>query len=396
MAAGRQAMKPGVDPTSNSFKPGRIALVCVSREGLRQSRFVEELIPGVHHYLPLRLLQSLPPEALKGRVLGLEGGFGPAVASLFTRYEALVFVSAVSVAVRGIAPCLAGKAVDPAVVVIDGAGRYVVSLLSGHLGGANEMTHCLARHLGAEAVITTATDGRGLPAFDDLARRWGWQLENLAAVKAISAALLEDREVYLYSSRPFPLTLPGPIIPTTDAFALQGAANGAVLVTPYRDLPALPPGAPALVLRPRSVAAGIGCRRGVDAEEILSALLEACSHAGISEESLSCLATITLKSFEEGLRRAAAQLGLSLQCYSPAEISAAPGCFEESDFVRSAVGVGAVAAPCAVLASGGGRLLEGVWRGRGVTVALAEGELSFSGSSPGVPGAVAGRKEDKS
>ncbi len=311
------------------------------------------------------------------KLLPLEGGFPKAVAAIFQSYDALIFISAVAVAVRGIAPCLRGKAEDPAVVVVDEGGCYAISLLSGHLGGANELTERVAAFLEAKPVITTATDGQGLPAFDDLARRWGWKLENLPDLKRISSALLEGREIMLYSSRPLKQSLKqclgGEIRFTGQEEDLSRAEHGAVLVTNLLDLPPLPAGVPYLVLRPRSLAAGVGCRRGVQSDKIIAAVKTAIAEAGLSEAGLSCLATGEFKAGEEGIIEAARHFAVPLKKFGREEIAAALGNSETSDFVEKQIGVGAVAEPCARLGSSG-EIFFPVQRGNGITVALAEGE----------------------
>jgi len=316
-------------------------------------------------------------------LLPLEGGFTGAVGRIFQQYEALVFISAVAVAVRGIAPSLRGKAEDPAVVVVDEGGRYAISLLSGHLGGANQLTGDIAGHLNAEPVVTTATDGQGMPAFDDLARRHDWQIENLSDMKKVSAALLEEREIMLYSSRPldsaFRQELGDRICFADEVQDLARAENGAVLITNSLEVPDLSPGLPYIILRPRTIAVGMGCRRGVPAEEILAAVKKAFNRAGFSANGLSCLATGEFKADEPGLIEAAEQLGVPLKIFRREEIAAALGDSATSEFVEEQVGVGAVAEPCARLGSGGGEIILPVQRGSGITIALAEAKIIWPG-----------------
>ncbi len=302
----------------------------------------------------------------------LPGNFTTAIAGLFNQYQLLIFISAAAVAVRAIAPCLQGKDKDPAVVVIDDQARFAISLLSGHLGGANEATGKIAHFLGACPVITTATDNRGVTAFDNLARTIGWKLENLPDLKKISAALLEEREVCLYSERPFHYPLLGTIRIVSNPEELQSAVNGYVLISSRLDpLPGCPP-FPHIILRPRSIAAGVGCRRDISAAAIIRAVEGAFVKAGLSFSSLSCLATGEFKAQEEGLISAAAHFKVPLKIFMRGEIAAALGDSPQSSFVENQVGVGAVAEPCARLGSDGGPLLLEVQRGEGITVALSE------------------------
>ena len=399
----------------------RLAVIAVSKRGLDLAGELLKLYPGADIYVPQRFLQGDTATAEMSsesgtndsqaavdqfpgntnnvvqfdsnidkvgdsvkvgnplKLLPLEGGFTEALGRIFQQYEALVFISAVAVAVRGIAPSLRGKAEDPAVVVVDESGRYVISLLSGHLGGANQLARDIAGHLGAEPVVTTATDGQNLPAFDDLVRKYGWQIENLPDMKKVSAALLEGRKIYLFSSRPldplFKQELNGEICFTEEAEDLTRAEHGAVLITNSLELPDLPPGLPYIILRPRTVAAGVGCRRGVPAEDILAAVNKAFEQAGLTTAGLSCLATGEFKAAEAGLIEAAKQLGVPLKIFKRDEISSALGNSATSRFVEEQVGVGAVAEPCARLGSGGGEIVLPVQRGSGITIALAEAKI---------------------
>ncbi len=379
----------------------KIAVIAVSRAGLEKAYLLAGQMPLETIYVPPRFIESggmaahsrvkfegsgsddhllnsrdRVREAVPDLPLSpLEGGFAAAVGEIFYKYEALIFFSAVAVAVRGIAPYLCGKDRDPAVVAVDEGGRFAVSLLAGHLGGANELAKRIALVLGAIPVVTTATDTRGLPAFDDMARRWGWQLENLPDLKNISAALLEDREIFLYSEQPFELPLEGTILQTCKTEDLQRAVHGAVIVSNRLEAMKPPAGVPWIILRPRNVAAGIGCRRGVDAETITRAVKEALRRAGRTEDSLCCLASGEFKADEAGLIEAAQTLAVPLKIYTRREILAASGDSETSAFVIQQVGVGAVAEPCAVLGSGCGRIILPVQKGGGITVALAEGDL---------------------
>jgi cobalt-precorrin 5A hydrolase len=310
----------------------------------------------------------------------LSGSFKIAIAGLFNQYQLLIFISATAVAVRAIAPCLQGKDKDPAVVVIDDQGRFVISLLSGHLGGANEAAEKIAHFLDACPVVTTATDGRGITAFDDLARKLGWHIENLPDLKKISAALLEDREIMLYSRQQFAPALEGNIYVTESSEDLARAEHGVVIVDNRLALSSVPKGVPVITLRPRNVAAGVGCRRGIPAEAIIRAIENAFAKAGLSLTSLSCLASGEFKADESGLIDAARHFAVPLKIFTREELIAAIGDSATSTFVEEQVGVGAVAEPCARLGSGGGPLLLEIQRGAGITVALAE-----SPSNPSKP-----------
>ena len=310
--------------------------------------------------------------------------------------EALLFVGAAGIAVRAIAPHVASKASDSAVVVIDEAGRFAIPLLSGHLGGANELAQTVARAAGAIPVITTATDVRGVWAVDTWARCAGLAVSNPEAIKRVSARLLSGGRVTLYSDMPISGQPPegvdiasdrarADIVVSPFAGANAGASVRAAETT-GEVVPAGVTGKPAgvraqapepLRLVVPCIVAGIGCRRGACAEAIGEAFLLACGRAGISPSAVREAATIDVKAHEEGLLAFCRARNISLATYSAEELSQVEGSVSPSDFVRATVGVDNVCERAA-LADGGKLIFPKLAHG-GVTVAFSKVtiELSF-------------------
>lgn len=278
--------------------------------------------------------------------------------------DLLIFVGASGIAVRAVAPYLAGKAFDPAVLVTDEGGRFVIPLLSGHLGGANAYARQIAEGLGAQAVITTATDGRGVFAVDDWAREQGLAVVETGRIRAISGALLRGERVGFRSECPVDGRIPA-------GLALREARPAGVLVG--YDTAAEPFGC-TLHLVPRAVHLGIGCRRGAGADAIEAAAQAALEQAGLPWEAVCRVATIDRKADEPGLAAFCAAHGLTLAVFPAAELEAAPGDFTPSAFVRETVGVDNVCERAAVCSARGGRLLQRKLAGNGVTAALAAEE----------------------
>ena len=304
--------------------------------------------------------------------------------------DALLFVGAAGIAVRAIAPHVASKATDSAVVVIDEAGRFAVPLLSGHLGGANELAQTVARAAGAIPVITTATDVRGVWAVDTWARCAGLAVSNPEAIKRVSARLLSGGRVTLYSDMPISGQPPEGVDVASDraradivVSPFAGANAGASVraaETTGEVLPAGETGKPApepLRLVVPCIVAGIGCRRGACAEAIGEAFLLACGQAGISPSAVREAATIDVKAHEEGLLAFFRARNIPLATYSAEELSQVEGSVSPSDFVRATVGVDNVCERAA-LADGGKLIFPKLAHG-GVTVAFSNVtiELSF-------------------
>ncbi len=333
--------------------------------------------------------------------------------------DALLFVGAAGIAVRAIAPHVASKANDSAVVVIDEAGRFAVPLLSGHLGGANELAQTVARAAGAIPVITTATDVRGVWAVDTWARCAGLAVSNPEAIKRVSARLLSGGRVALYSDMPISGQPPegvdiasdrarADIVVSPFAGANAGASVRAAerrasrVAVRWREcrcvrsrggetgevVPAGETGKPAGVRAQASapeplrlvvpcIVAGIGCRRGACAEAIGETFLLACGQAGISPSAVREAATIDVKAHEEGLLAFCRARNIPLVTYSAEELSQVEGSVSPSDFVRATVGVDNVCERAA-LADGGKLIFPKLAHG-GVTVAFSKVtiELSF-------------------
>ena len=283
--------------------------------------------------------------------------YGP----IFGSVQAMIFVSSVGLAVREVAPHLKSKATDPAVLVLDELGQYVIPVLSGHIGGANELAKALAASLGAQAVITTATDINGRFSVDAWAVQNGCAIASLPLAKAVSAAVLEG-DVPFLSDFPVVTDLPRGLVPG-DAGAL-GVYVGVYEKTPF---------AKTLRLVPRVVRLGIGCRKGASAGAVEQTVREALGRAGLPLAAVKAVASIDIKKDEPGLVSFCAAQGLPFAVYSAEELNAAPGEFTASEFVKDTVGVDSVCERAAVVNAGNGTIIARKYAQNGVTAAFAAG-----------------------
>ena len=274
--------------------------------------------------------------------------------------QGIIFIGACGIAVRSIAPWLRGKDRDPAVVVLDENAHFAVSLLSGHVGGANDLARQTAELTGAQPVVTTATDSGGRFPVDDWAVKPGLLIPCLKDAKRISMAVLEGEEVGFCSCLPWKGELPR---------GLREKENGPVGICVSTDI-RRKPFAHTLNLVPRTVVLGIGCRRGTPAAVIGSRVRQALAEQGIPLEAVEAVASIDLKADEEGLLAFCRELGVSLTVYSAAELAAVEGSVSPSSFVQTTTGVDNVCERAAILRSGG-TLLFPKAAGEGVTVAAA-------------------------
>jgi precorrin-4/cobalt-precorrin-4 C11-methyltransferase len=310
----------------------RMAVYALTSQGLRLARRMAGMAPA----------DVFVPERLADDDTRGFSRIADQVRVNFPLYHAHVFVTAAGIAVRAVAPLLDSKTTDPAVVVCDQDGANVVSLLSGHLGGANDLARRLAGHLGGRAIVTTATDTAGRPAIDTLARDRGCVVADPTRIAQVNAVLAEGGFITVHD----PL----------DALGLQGAEQWKEFFAPAGSpeadvvvsLEALETAG--LLLHPRRIHAGIGCRRGATRDEILQALGAVMDEHGLARESLAGLASVTLKADEQGLREAALYLGLPLHFHEPSVLDETP-VPNPSERVRDKIGAGSVCEAASILAA---------------------------------------------
>ncbi|VEJ35447.1 cobalamin biosynthesis protein CbiG [Aedoeadaptatus ivorii] len=284
--------------------------------------------------------------------------------ALFRAAEALVFIGAAGIAVRYIAPWLADKRTDPAVVVIDPAGRYVIPILSGHLGGANALAKELAERLSAEAVLTTASDVLGYEAPDLFAQKRGYVIDDMAAMRWIAARMVAGEAIYWYSERDA-----GPQYPHLIRVRTPEEADrpGGVVVS-ERDL------SPehALKLVPRCVHLGVGSKKGTTEADLMRLLENTLDVLGLDRRAIRAVHTIDIKRKEPSIVAVCEELGVSLYGYSAAQLSQNACRCSESDFVKRTVGVGNVS--CSAALMGGSELLAEKIAERGFTLSVTREE----------------------
>lgn len=252
------------------------------------------------------------------------------VAEIFGKFDGLIFICAAGIAVRMIAPHIVSKLSDPAVLVIDERGQNVISLLSGHVGRANELALDIAKAIEANPVITTATDVSGQLSVDAVASKLGLVPEPKEAIKAINAAILRGEEIFVTA------------------------------------------GDVRLNLIPQNLIAGVGCRRGTSSLKIFEAIQRACAMIHQSIERVKLLASIDAKQDEVGLVSLAEVMGLEIRFFSATELQKKIDEYNlaESRFVKRTVSVGNVCEAAALCCVDGARFALPKTSFKGVTVAL--------------------------
>ena len=336
----------------------KIRLISYSERGRDTARDIASALAAAGHEcrrfaLPKYLSEGDEPLTVSSSAWAGEG---------FKDSDALVFCCAAGIAVRAIAPWVKDKTTDPAVVVTDEKGLFAVPILSGHIGGANELAVEIAGITGGTPVVTTATDVNGLFAVDVFAEKNGLYISDMKLAKEVSAALVAGKKAAFRSDIPWEGELPACL--TEEPREIGVFVSARECDGPFEKT---------LRLIRRRFAAGVGCRRGKpeeDLEKFVSAQLEKC---GVSPRELRCIASIDIKKDEQGLKALAAKLGIPFVTYSAGELMSVRGEFTVSEFVRSQTGVDSVCERAAVRAAGG-RLKVKKQAADGMTFALAEYE----------------------
>lgn len=296
-----------------------------------------------------------------------EGGPREALGWAWTECHGIVLFLAVGAAVRLVAPLLADKRGDPGVVCVDDAGRFAVSLIGGHRGtnGANALAGRVADALGAEPVVTTASDTLNVPALDSLGTDLGFQIEEGSDLASVGAAMVSGERVGIVSDHRWPLDpLPENVVRADEPEPPLILVTDRVVDAPR----------PSVVYRPPSLIAGVGCSRGAGEEEITALIRASLDEAGLSEKSVTALASVEAKSDEAGLLEAARMLGVPIR-FHPASALAAVEVPNPSDVVERAVGTPSVA-EAAVVAEGAELVVE---KRRSEMATVAAGRLPVRG-----------------
>ena len=316
--------------------------------------------------------------------------------NMFSTCELLVFVGATGIAVRGIAPFVKDKRTDPAVLAIDESAAYVIPLLSGHIGGENELAEWLAKDLQATAVITTATDINHKIAIDVFARKNNLWISDMKLAKEVSADILQGKKILISADEEKAAELAGLDWPPELVFCKE-------LAYPYQKsgtetkkevsvigetsdihvhigLQKLKTRGQQriLYLVPKAAVLGIGCKKGTSQDAIQKQITEVLTAHGILEEAVDMAATIDLKANEPGLLSLTEKKGWKFRTFSAEELRAVPGIYQASAFVQSVTGVDNVCERSAKLASNYGKIIIEKHGACGVTVACAEKDWSVN------------------
>ncbi len=365
----------------------RRVIVTITKPGLGLARKLKDSL-GADLYVSERYADPDDPG-----ILPFDGVVKNLLPDLFTRYDGIVLIMALGIVVRTIAPLIQDKKYDPGIVVTDVSGKFAISLLSGHLGGANQLAREVADVLGAIPVITTGTDVTGTIAPDLMAKEIEADLVPFELLKRVSSAIVDGDKVLILNPERIPIpslsgTLKPNILSHEDWPDPLPAARAAVLIS-TRIEPRTTTLPVHVIIRPRTLTVGLGCNRGTSRKEIQTLLEDTFIQYGLSPDSILRFATIDLKSDEEGILETVRGMDRPLVTFTKEELSAVE-IPNPSRMVESHVGTPGVAEPAALLAlrknppfSGGEiRLLVPKTKSENATLSVAEWIPTPSDSVP--------------
>ena len=362
-----------------------IGILAITRNGAGLALKIQQELPGSICYVPVR-----HDFATSQGAVGFEK-LASAISAAWLKHDALVCIMATGIVVRHLASFLRHKTLDPAVVVLDEKGQFIISLLSGHLGGANKLAQKIAQITSGQAVITTASDVRGKPAIDLIARDAGLDVENPKMVARVSLAFLEEEKVWIFDPRerlkPYLENHQANVAWVSD-FGRDIEYGGVsserhvesrskesserivesgvgIWVSEYEP----PADLYCLSLRPRNLVVGLGCNRGAPTSEMMSLIRKVFDDESLSLLSIRNLASIDLKADEQAILESGSMLDRPIEFYSRTDLNgiSVPN---PSNLVKTHVGVPSVCEATALLSAQDGDLIIPKTKTPNVTMAV--------------------------
>jgi cobalt-precorrin 5A hydrolase len=356
------------------------AIIAITKHGVALARKLQSQFPHADLYYMSKFNRG---DEEARNIQSFDGSVRLLFPALFPAYKGLIIIISLGAVIRMIAPLLQDKKKDPGIVVIDDKGEHVISVLSGHLGGANELTLEVAAAIGARPVITTASDVQKTIAVDLFGRRFGWQWEAEDKLTPVSAAVVNEEQIAVVQESGernwwlHPHPMPAYIqVYDTISEALLAKPNAALVVT-HRLLQQGEAGIldNGVLYRPKVLVIGMGCNRGTALEEIEAVILETLEELQFSIRSVKALCTIDLKRDEAGMIEVCQKYGWEMVCYTTDQLNEV-NIEAPSETVYKFTGAYAVSEPAAKLYSGNEQLIVNKKKSGNVTISL--GMIQFA------------------
>lgn len=354
----------------------KLAIISFTENGIALSENIAEKItdPDVQLYTKCSRYQEKSDMSVR-KIRFAEEPLAEWVKYHMQQDDALLFIGACGIAVRAIAPNLTDKLHDVPVLVMDEMGQYVIPILAGHVGGANELAHMLEDAMQAQAVITTATDIQEKFAVDLFAKKHHLQILNKDGIAKVSSKVLAGEEITISIEHVLPKKSKACIYDDTMRFVTYPPTDQVDIIV-AED----PERYDALIyLRPKRYVVGMGCRRDKDPVQIIAFYRETLQDAGIEEKQVYALASIDKKKDEAGLIAISQKERIPFLVYPAEELLKVNGDFHASAFVAAQVGVDNVCERAALAGCGAkGKLICEKHAKDGMTIAIAKRDWSVT------------------
>lgn len=322
------------------MKDNRIAIITVTKNGVVLAKKIKDKEENIDIYT----MKKFSEEGL----FEIENSLAETVGNIFKKYYGIIFITAMGIAVRVISPYIQKKDIDPCILVVDENGNFIIPILSGHLGGGNELASKIATKIKALPLITTSSDISGKIAVDTLATKINGRLKDLESAKKVTSLIVAGEKVQ---------------IKVPDNISDENP-SGVILISNKENIEMTQ-------IIPKNIVIGIGCKKGSSKEKIIFAIKDILKELNISNKAIRVIGTVDVKKDEIGIIESAKYFDVPLKIIQRDEIKKIQDRFEKSEFVEKIIGVTSVSAPCSVLSSEkNGKLLIEKKRYEGVTLSV--------------------------
>ncbi|MTI65212.1 MAG: cobalt-precorrin 5A hydrolase [Firmicutes bacterium] len=334
------------------------AVITLTKGALIKAKEIKKKLPTIDIYT----LSKLNDKTVKS----INGSLKEFVGRIFFKYDTLIFIMATGIVVRVIGEYLESKTKDPAILVMDEKGDFVISLLSGHLGKANEKALFLSDKINATPVITTASDVKKTIAVDTLAMKLNCLIDDMTKAKDITSLIVNEEPVGLISDIKVNTKLAKNIY--LDKFNKKDVL-GIIYITnknkmiEYKNY---------VKLIPKNIVVGIGCKKGKKSKDIIKAIYMALEKLNLNKKAIKSITTVDVKINEIGIIKAARYFNAELKIIDREKIKKIENKFKTSEFVKKSIGVGAVCEPCGFITSNKGKCLLEKKAYDGITLSVWE------------------------
>lgn len=322
------------------MKDNRIAIITVTKNGVVLAKKIKDREENIDIYTMKKFLEE--------GLFTIENSLAETVGNIFKKYYGIIFITAMGIAIRVISPYIQKKDIDPCVLVVDENGNFIIPILSGHLGGGNELSNEVAKKINALPLITTSSDISGKIAVDTLATKINGRLKDLESAKKVTSLIVAGEKVQI--KVPENISDENP--------------SGVIVVSNKENIEITQ-------IIPKNIVIGIGCKKGSSKEKIIFAIKDILKELNISCKAIRIIGTVDVKKDEIGIIESARYFDVPLKIVQRDEIKKIQDRFEKSEFVEKTIGVTSVSAPCSILSSEkNGKLLIEKKRYEGITLSI--------------------------